>query len=64
MMSWYPKSEQMNPTWTEEELTLYRPDGSRFQTLQEIKSERDAIAAKATRLAQRLRELGVNPDEL
>ncbi|USR91569.1 Uma2 family endonuclease [Phormidium yuhuli AB48] len=57
--------------WTEEGLTLYRPDGSRFQTLQEIKAERDvaqaerdAAQAKADRLAQRLRELGVNPDNL
>ncbi|MCC5899857.1 MAG: Uma2 family endonuclease [Phormidium sp. BM_Day4_Bin.17] len=85
MSDWVSPRLGIRFDWTEEGLTLYRPDGSRFQTLQEIKSERDAVQAErdavqaerdavqaerdaaqaqATRLAQRLRELGVNPDEL
>ncbi|UCJ13998.1 MAG: Uma2 family endonuclease [Phormidium sp. PBR-2020] len=64
MSDWVSPRLGIRFDWTEEGLTLYRPDGSRFQTLQEIKSERDAIAAKADRLAQRLRELGVDPDTL
>jgi Uma2 family endonuclease len=64
MSDWVSPRLEIRFHWTEEGLTLYRPDGSRFQTLQEIKSERDAIAAKADRLAQRLRELGVDPDTL
>ncbi|MDC0834497.1 hypothetical protein AY599_19210 [Leptolyngbya valderiana BDU 20041] len=55
----------------EDELTLYRPDGSEFESLQQIQvrlnavqAERDAVQAKADRLAEKLRELGVDPDEL
>jgi hypothetical protein len=64
MSDWVSPRLEIRFEWTEEGLTLYRPDGSRFQTLQEIKAERDVAQAKADRLAQRLRELGVDPENL
>lgn len=39
-----------------------RPDGKRVETHREIVARAEAEAAKAARLAERLRELGVDPD--
>jgi Uma2 family endonuclease len=53
------------------ELVLYRPDGRRFLSFTETEQERAAAEARAqteseraARLAERLRELGVDPDSL
>jgi hypothetical protein len=60
-----------------EDLTIYRPDGRPFETYLEIAQQRhrsDQIAEierqraeierqRADRLAAKLRELGLNPDE-
>lgn len=55
----------------EDELKLYRPDGSPFESLQQVQArleavqaERDAARAERDRLAEQLRALGVNPDDL
>ena len=46
------------------ELQLYRPDGRRFATYAEIEARAERAEAQAAIFAQRLRELGVNPEEL
>jgi Uma2 family endonuclease len=51
------------------ELILYRPDGEAFKSFVELRAdrdraeqERDAEKARADRLAERLRELGIDPE--
>jgi Uma2 family endonuclease len=46
------------------ELVIYRPDGARFLTFVELEQAREQERARAERLAARLRELGVDPDQL
>ncbi len=53
------------------ELEIYRPDGQKFLTYVELERQREQerqqkelAQAKAERLAERLRSMGVNPDDL
>lgn len=46
------------------DLSIYRPDGQKFLTYMELSSERELAQAKVERLAERLRAMGVNPDEV
>lgn len=53
------------------ELEIYRPDGQKFLTYVELESEREQekhekelAQSKVERLAERLRAMGVNPDEV
>ncbi|GAB4467778.1 MAG: Uma2 family endonuclease [Armatimonadaceae bacterium] len=48
----------------EERLRLFHPNGEPFQTFRELMAERDALANRAAKLAERLREMGINPDEI
>ena len=45
-------------------LVVYRPDGERFIPYVELRRQLEQEHQRAKRLAQRLRELGVNPDEI
>lgn len=61
-----------------EELKIYRPDGEKFfsyieihqmleeerQQLAQVQAELEAEKMRSQRLAERLREMGINPDEL
>jgi Uma2 family endonuclease len=47
---------------TVDTLEVYYPDGRRFLTTVELMERSVALSARADRLAQRLRELGVDPD--
>ena len=49
---------------TPDTVELYYPDGRQFQTFMEIGEALEAEHRRAARLAARLRELGVNPDDL
>jgi Uma2 family endonuclease len=49
---------------SEPELQLLRPDGTPFRSYSEISQELEQERARADRLAQRLRELGVDPENL
>jgi Uma2 family endonuclease len=49
---------------TPETLEIYRPDGARFLTFVELAQQLDRAKAKVERLAQKLRELGVDPTDL
>ena len=44
-------------------MTIRYPDGRPFLTFQELGEERDRERARADRLAAKLRELGIDPDE-
>lgn len=53
------------------ELVLYRPDGERFATYVELATSREQVLqqlepekARSQQLAAKLRELGINPEEL
>jgi Uma2 family endonuclease len=46
------------------DLVLYRPDGRRFETFVELDQRAEAERQRAERLAERLRVLGVDPDEI
>jgi len=48
----------------EDTLTIYRPDGDPFLTPVELAQQRDQARQRAERLAARLRELGVDPDQI
>ncbi|QDV38399.1 Uma2 family endonuclease [Tautonia plasticadhaerens] len=48
---------------TEDSFEILGPDGRRFQTYVELARERDELQTRADRLADRLRALGINPDE-
>ncbi len=49
---------------TDHELVLTGPDGTSFASYVELARQRDEERARAARLAARLRELGVDPDQL
>ncbi len=46
------------------DLVLYRPDGRRFETFVELEQRAEQATQRAERLAERLRALGVDPDNL
>ncbi len=46
------------------ELRIIRPDGQRFLTYTELEAERQKAQQRAERLAQRLKELGVDPEQI
>jgi Uma2 family endonuclease len=49
---------------SETDLKLLRPDGTPFRSYSEIAQDLEQERARADRLAQRLRELGVDPENL
>ncbi len=49
---------------TKDVLQLFRPDGTPFSTYQEVMQRAELAEQKATRLAEKLRELGVDPDQI
>lgn len=49
---------------TEEGLEIYRPDGQKFASYVELEAQRQQAEQKAERLAAKLRELGMNPEDL
>ena len=71
MVGWISPRLGIRFDLSETELVLYRPDGERFKRYTELLQERDAereradqAEERAARLAERLRELGVDPDTL
>lgn len=46
------------------ELQLYRPDGQKFANYVEIDQQRELAEERAERLVERLRSMGINPDEI
>ncbi|MET0113506.1 MAG: Uma2 family endonuclease, partial [Limnospira maxima] len=49
---------------SESGLELYRPDGRKFSTYIELDNQRQQAEERANRLAERLRELGIDPDAM
>jgi len=49
---------------TESGLELYRPDGCKFSTYIELDTQRQQAEERANRLAEKLRELGIDPDAM
>lgn len=70
MNGWVSPFLQTRFVITPETLKIYRPDGNPFLSLAEAQQERDQAQqernqaqAKAERLAEKLRQLGIDPDE-
>ena len=64
MSGWVSPRLKVRFSMEEGELQLYRPDGERFVTYAEMVAQRQQERERAALFAERLRELGVNPDEL
>jgi hypothetical protein len=45
-------------------LSVFHPNGRRFQSFVEVRAERKALAQRVTRMKERLRALGIDPDEV
>lgn len=45
------------------ELEIYRPDGEKFLSYVELERQRESAQQRAEKLAAKLREIGINPDE-
>jgi len=50
--------------WSEESLEIYYPNGKKFLTSVEFAKQLEQEQQRADRLANKLRELGLNPDEI
>jgi len=50
--------------WSEESLEIYYPNGNKFLTSVEFAKQLEQEQQRADRLVNKLRELGVNPDEI
>ncbi|MEG5058492.1 Uma2 family endonuclease [Microcoleus sp. A2-C5] len=46
------------------ELEIYRPDGQKFLSYVELSRQQELAQQKADRLSDKLREMGINPDEI
>ncbi|HLP88141.1 MAG TPA: Uma2 family endonuclease [Nostocaceae cyanobacterium] len=46
------------------ELQIYRPDGEKFLNYVQLEQQRQLAEQKAARLAEKLKEMGINPDEI
>lgn len=59
------KSKRLGITLTREgdKLFIYAPDSRPFLSFLELSAQRDAAIARAQRLAEKLRALGIDPDE-
>ena len=71
MADWVSPQLQIRFELSPEDLQLYRPDGQRFlsyvaiaQRAEEDRQRAEIAEAKADRLASRLRELGIDPDQV
>jgi Uma2 family endonuclease len=71
MQGWVSPQLGIRFEWTDSDLVLYRPDGRKFLTSVELdqraeqeRERADLAQAQADRLAARLRELGVNPEQV
>lgn len=78
MQGWVSPRLQIRFEPTEADLTIYRPDGQRFLTYVELGQQADALGQQVEQLGQqmeamtdhnkqleaKLRELGINPDDL
>ena len=61
---WVSPRLQIRFQITDEELEIYRPDGQRFLTYSELGLELEQERSRVQALESKLRELGVNPDEI
>ncbi len=63
MSGWVSPQLQIRFEITADTLKIYRPNGERFLSFTELGQSRDQEHQRADRLADRLREIGVDPDE-
>lgn len=64
MSGWVSPRLQIIFEMENRELEIYTPNGEKFLTSVELAQKAQQSELKAQKLAQKLRELGINPDEL
>ena len=64
MNGWVSPRLQIRFQITDQGLEIYRPDGQRFLTYSELGLELEQERSRVQALESKLRELGVNPDEI
>lgn len=64
MSGWVSPRLQVRFEFDGEELQLFYPDGRRFATYVELAEQAAQAQARAARLAEQLRALGIDPENL
>jgi Uma2 family endonuclease len=64
MNNWISPCLEIRFQISEDELILYYPDGQRFLTFVELRQELQQEKSRAEKLAQLLREQGIDPDQI
>jgi len=64
MNHWTSPALKIQFVITPDDLAIYAPNGEPFVSLTQAKQERDAAIEKAARLSARLKELGIDPEDL
>jgi Uma2 family endonuclease len=64
MVDWVSPRLGIRFGWVEQQLQLCYPDGRSFLTMVELAQQRDQAQQRAERLAAKLRELGIDPEEI
>jgi Uma2 family endonuclease len=61
---WISPKLKIRFEFSEKELQIYHPDGKPFLTYTEIAQKAEQAEAKAARLAEQLRAMGIDPDQV
>jgi Uma2 family endonuclease len=61
---WVSPQLQIKFDLSAEELQIFRPDGQRFLSYVEIAQRAEKAEAKVNRLAEKLREMGIDPEQV
>ncbi|NJS10096.1 MAG: Uma2 family endonuclease [Microcoleus sp. CSU_2_2] len=64
MEGWVSPRLQIRFETASGDLEIYQPDGQKFLSYVELSRQKELAQKKADRLSEKLREMGINPDEL
>jgi len=64
MDGWVSPRLQIRFATASGDLEIYRPDGQKFLSYVELSRQQELAQQKADRLSDKLREMGINPDEI
>ncbi|MDB9529450.1 Uma2 family endonuclease [Oscillatoria sp. CS-180] len=64
MTNWVSPRLEIRFDWQDNDLTLYLPNGVAFTTLEQERQRAEAAELRAAQLAERLRAMGIDPDQL
>lgn len=64
IQTWISPRLSIRFEWTDDDLKLYLPNGIPFTTLEQERRRAEQAEQRAAKLAERLRELGIDPDQI